>query len=137
MLPSGLPESVQPEEDLARFVTSSSYYSRQYMKVKGAAFMPNPNDNYTTSVFRHGAEPRDALWRIGTENITSSTLHGAGIVSASGVRSALLEVEAKEPPDRHANIVGWSIEDDLEVQKAKQKMQAASLAEFARLVLPR
>ena len=104
-LPSGLPEEVADEEDLARFLTSSSHYSSS--KVKPAAFLPNPK-NGETSVFRHGAEPLDSLRAIAQEEVgTERNIHGAAVVEASVVISIGLEVRAKEPPPRHADIIGW------------------------------
>ena len=48
----GLPEIVADEEDLARFLTSSSQFNTQV--VKHAAFLPSQNDG-VTSVFPAGA----------------------------------------------------------------------------------
>src|SRR5919197_677650 len=106
ILPSGLPEIVEDEEDLARYLTSSSLFSS--VMVKPAGFLPSPRDG-ETSVFRHGSEPRDALWRIAQEYVVGDrTLHGAAIFKARDVRAARLDVVAEEPPPRHANIVGWA-----------------------------
>jgi hypothetical protein len=58
-LPSGLEEIAADDEDLARYLTSSSQFNA--IMVKPAAFLPNPKD-HETSVFRHGSEPRDRLW---------------------------------------------------------------------------
>ena len=120
MLASGLPDIVSDDEDLARFLTSSSQFNA-YM-AKPAAFLPSTNDR-ETSVFRHGSEPRDALWAIGNEHAARNrTLHGAAIVKARDVRAVLLEVIAEEPPPRHAAIRGWPwLDDDLELQRAQQK----------------
>ena len=81
MLASGLPEIVAGDEDLARFLTSSSQFNAQM--AKPAAFLPSAGDR-ETSVFRHGSEPRDALWAIGDEHAARSrTLHGAAIVKST------------------------------------------------------
>lgn len=129
-LSSGLPERVSDDEDLARFLTSSGHYNATV--VKPSAFMPNPR-NGETSVFRHGAEPMEALKSIAqTEVGAERRIHGAAIVKASVVREASLEVRAKEPPPRHADLVGWkwSIEDP-EFGKAEQKELAAVIAQKA------
>lgn len=133
MLPSGLAEIVADEEDLARFLTSSSLFNA--VMVKPAAFLPNPK-NCETSVFRHGSIPRAPLWQIATEQVNAGrTLHGAAIVKAKHVRSAMLEVVAQEPPPRHANIVNWtSSQADPEMAKAEQRAQAVLLAQYAELV---
>jgi hypothetical protein len=133
MLASGLPDVVADDEDLARFLTSSSQFNARM--AKPAAFLPSVNDR-ETSVFRHGSEPRDALWAIGDAHAAGSrTLHGAAIVKARDVRATLLEVIAAEPPPRHAAIGGWPwLDDDPERQKAQQKEQALLVASKATLV---
>lgn len=134
MLPSGLAELVDDEEeDLARFLTSSSQFNA--VMVKPSAFLPSPKDG-NTSVFRHGSKPRESLWRIAIEHVGAvRTLHGAAIVKATHVRSALLEVVAQEPPPRHANIVGWPWPmPDPELGKAERKERALVIAQHAELV---
>jgi hypothetical protein len=133
MLASGLPDIVADDEDLARFLTSSSQFNA--LMAKPVVFLPSANDR-ETSVFRHGSEPRDALWAIGDEHAAGNrTLHGAAIVKARDVRVALLDAIAVEPPPRHAAIVGWPwLNDDPELQKAQQKERAALIASKAVLV---
>ena len=133
MLPSGLFETIADDEDLARFLTSSSLFNT--VMVKPAAFLPNPK-NGETSVFRHGRLPREPLWRIATEHVGATrTVHGAAIVKAMHVRSAMLEVVAQEPPPRHANIVNWpSSQADPDMAKAEQRERAAQIARYAELV---
>ena len=132
-LPSGLEEIVADDEDLARYLTSSSQFNA--VMVKPAAFLPNPKDR-ETSVFRHGSEPRDRLWAIGVEHaVGERTLHGAAICKAHHVREVQLEVTAEEPPPRHAAIRGWPFaEADPELQKARQKELAALIASKAEMV---
>ncbi len=127
-LPSGLPEEVADEESLARFLTSSGHFNAS--GVKPAAFLPNPADG-RTSVFRHGAEPREALESIGrTEVGQVRSVHGAGIITAGSVRAAHLEVEAVEPPPRHADITDWPWhKEDREFAKAERKEIALLLAQ--------
>lgn len=129
-LPSGLPEFVGNDEDLARFLTSSSHYNASV--VKPSAFMPNPKDG-ETSVFRHGGEPLEQLKEIAQNNVgTERRIHGAAIIKASVVREVKLDVFAKEPPPRHANIIGWRwAQDDPEFGKAEQKELAAVMAQKA------
>lgn len=131
-LPSGLSDDVGDEEDLARFLTSSSQFNA--LMVKPSAFLPSPKDE-ATSVFRHGSEPRAGLWQIGTEHVVRRAVHGAAIVKASDVRAALLEVVAQEPPPRHANITGWPLlVPDPELGKAQRKERAALIAQCAEVV---
>lgn len=131
MLPSGLPERVHDDEDLARFLMSSRHLSGTIVKLQ--AFLPNPKDG-VTSVFRHGGEPRGRLWQIGQAIIPPGRhIHGAAIVNALKVRAASLDVAGEEPPPRHANIIGWYSASD-EMKKAEQLEQAAAIAQYAELI---
>lgn len=133
MLPSGLPEQVDGGEDLARFLTSSSQFNATM--VKPSAFLPNPK-NGETSAFRHGSTPQESLWQLGKAHVAGErTLYGAAVVKAEHVRAAQLEVAASEPPERHANIIGWPWSDtDPEMAKAERKERAALVARHAELV---
>lgn len=135
MLGSGLPEQVGDEEDLARFLYSSSHFNG--LGPKPAAFLPSPR-NVETSVFRHGAEPRAALWSFAaTHGQHQRTLHGAAILKAREVRAQRLRVVADEPPPRHAAIRGWPVDAaDPELQKARHKELALVLASHALLYRP-
>jgi hypothetical protein len=131
---SGLPVHVADDETLARFITSSSYINS--MGVKPAAFLPNPN-NGETSVFRHGKTPEDSLWEIGEVEVASigqRNIHGVAFIKTGDVRKESLDVESFEPPEKHADIKGWPVGSDLELQKAKQKEIALSLAENSELL---
>ena len=64
ILPSGLPDLVNDEEDLARFLTQKGQFNASM--AKPAAFLPYPRDR-ETSVSRHGREPLGGLWAIGLE----------------------------------------------------------------------
>ena len=132
-LPSGLEEIIADDEDLARYLTSSSQFNA--VMVKPAAFLPNPKDR-ETSVFRHESEPQDRLWAIGVEHVASGrNLHGAAICKAHHVRAVQLEVMAAEPPPRHAAIRGWPFSEvDPELQKARQKELAALISSKAEIV---
>ena len=117
-LDSGLPDLVGDEEDLARFLTSSSQYNATM--AKPSAFLPNQKFK-NTSVFRHGKEPLDELKRIGAEHLRGERpIQAVAFVTARHVRSAQLDVLAKEPPPRHANIEGWPwLAADPELQSAR------------------
>ena len=135
-LHSWSPSHVADEEDLARFLMQSSYFSTEKKMVKPAAFLPNPIDQ-ETSVFRHGREPSERLWSIGNATAITSgrTLHGAAIFKAKIVREATLEVLPAEPPDRHAIIKDWPWNSDPKEQKAKQIETAVLIAKAAVLLL--
>jgi hypothetical protein len=133
-LPSGLSEAIEDDEDLARFLTSSRQFSAE--AVRAVAFVPRPS-NDETSVFRHGSEPREGLWRTARDYaIGDRTLHGAAIFKARDVRAASMEVIPSEPPPRHASIVGWApSSSEPDVVKAQRVRQALLIAQRARLVL--
>lgn len=129
MLPSGLPEDVADDEELARFLVQSNQFSST--SVKPSAFLPNPRDR-ETSVSRHGRQPLQRLWDLGLIAAGERPLRGAAFIRAADVRAAGLEVASAEPPDRHAVIRGWPwIESDPELQKGQQKERALVLAAAA------
>lgn len=133
-LPSGLPDHIDNNEDLARFLTSSGHYNST--AVRPAAFLPNPK-NGETSVFRHGAEPLEELKAIAqTEVGTERKIHGAAIVKAGVIREAKLEIRAAEPPPRHADIINWPwSQDDPDFAKAEQRALAVLIAQKASKLL--
>lgn len=131
-LGSGLPDHVDDDEDLARYLTQSSQFN--VTMAKPSAFLPNPRDR-ETSVSRHGMEPLEGLWALGVEAAGPRNLHGAAIVKTRSVRAVHLSVEADEPPPRHAAIREWPWDEaDPELQKAKQKELAALIASQAVLL---
>jgi hypothetical protein len=132
-LPSGLPDTVANDEDLARFLTQSSQFNTQI--VKPAAFLPSPKDR-ETSVSRHSSQSADSLWQIGLGAAGDRKLYGAAMFKAHSVKAAQLEVMPDEPPNLHAVIRNWPwIDSDPELQKAKQKEMALVLASLATLLL--
>lgn len=128
-LPSGLPDFVADDEDIARFLTQSSHFNTRV--AKPAAFLPNPKDR-ETSVSRHGREPSDLLWNLGSAAAGDRTLYGAAIFKAHVARDVGLNLAAAEPPDFHAAIRGWPwLDHDPAEQKAQQKERAILLASAA------
>lgn len=132
-LPSGLPDTVGAEEDLARFLTQSSHYSAG--AARPTAFLPGPKDR-ATSVARHGMEPVETLRQLGLTAAGTRSLHGAAIIKTQVARDIGLDVDADEPPDRHALIRGWPWYDyDQQLQKAQQKEKALRLALASDVIL--
>lgn len=132
-LSSGLDETVDSSEVLARFVTSTSQYNAS--GPKGSLFLPQL-DTQETSVFRQSAEPPDRLWSIADAVIRNRRVCGAALLTAGKVRFTGLEVQPDEPPDRHAVIINWpQTGDDLVMRKARQKEIALELASASTLVL--
>ena len=129
MLPSGLPEHIADEESLARFLNSSSLFNAA-SRIKPTAFLPRKGE---ASVFRQDAENEEELWGIGESIIPPGRkVHGAALIQAEKVRESGLDVEAKEPPPKHANIVGWQAGDNA-MTKARNKESALVLAQYATL----
>lgn len=132
MLPSGLPDQIDGDENLARFLTQSNRFTS--VMAKPAAFLPRPKDR-ETSVSRHGSQPLESLWSIGLNAAGERTLYGAAIFKAHVVRRVQLQVIAAEPPPRHAALRGWPWLDDPVLQKARQLELASVLAREAELLL--
>lgn len=132
VLSSGQPEHVADEEPLARFLTSDTQFNSQIAKPSG--FLPGPNDN-NTSVFRQNAEPLNALWETADRELgTARRAKAAAILTAAHVRRATLEVQASEPPPRHADITHWPLViNDPIATKAKHKELALLLAQASAL----
>lgn len=132
MLPSGLPDIVADGENLIRFLTQSSHFN--LTGAKPSAFLPAPRSR-DTSVFRM-ATSEEAVRKVWAEVAAGSdrSLHGFASFTAKDVRAASLDVIAAEPPDAHANVVNWPwINDDPELQKARQKEKAMEIASKAKV----
>lgn len=128
-LPSGLPEVVADDEELARFLTQSNHFTDACTRPH--AFLPNKSD-YVTSVSRHGHDPIERLWELGLVAAGQRKLYGAAILTARKVRETTLEVRSDEPPERHAVIYDWPRHaEDPELQRAQQKELAILLASAA------
>ena len=132
-LPSGLPEHVGDEEDLARFLTQSNQFSGS--RVKPSAFLPHPTHR-NTSVFRTGSDPARLRDTWNQSNRGNRPLRGVAICKAKHVRAAGLDVIALEPPPTHANVEGWPwLENDVDLQKAQQLEYANQIAAEATVVI--
>ena len=132
MLPSGLPDVVADSEDLSRFLTQSNHFNS--VMAKPSAFLPNPKYR-NTSVFRCGADSEriQNIWEKSSDGQRS--LKAAAVLKAFEVAKVNLSVIASEPPPAHANLEGWPwLENDPELQKAKQVELAAQLAQASTLV---
>jgi len=111
-------------EILSRFVLKKDWYRSSDNSVKYAAFLPNPK-NGETSVFRISGISDKEVWDIGNREVAKDPnrpILGRADISASNALARGLEVLTNEPPERHANIVGWPGE------KSKQKLLALELA---------
>ena len=131
MLPSGLFDYVADEESLARFLNAFNLFNASGL-IRPAAFMPHKGE---VSVFRLNQNASKELWETGEKHLKlpkGRQIHGAAFIGAVAVRRSSLDVEAKEPPPKHANIVGWQAGDKA-MAKARNKELAILLAQQAEL----
>jgi hypothetical protein len=120
---------LSPQEPLARFLCSSSWFVRLSARVKYSAFMPFHG---ATSVFRISALRDPEVWEIGERLVAGPTgrhLHGHAALRVTHVVRAELMLAPDDRPPRHANIVGWPAE------KGAQRFLAEQLAGEAELRL--
>ncbi len=129
MLASGLPDYISDEESLARFLNSSRLFNTAG-RVKPVAFMPR---NGETSVFRYEPDAEGEIWETAEQIVQEGRrTHGVAFIQALDVRNISLDVHSKEPPPRHADILGWPEGVDA-MSKAQQKEFAALLAQCSEL----
>lgn len=130
MLDSGLPETITPEEALAKYILSSSHFSRVHGRVKPAAFIPPPGKG--SSVFRISQLLMEHVKAIGRSVAAARqpprTLYGHAEVAAEAVFRTGLKVSAAEPPPWHADILGWPEEKDIQLELAQSLAEVAALA---------
>ena len=116
-------EPIDISEILSRFILKKNYI-RANNTVRPAVFMPNPK-NGETSVFRTSDTTNHEIWAIGEREIIpiqKKPILGRADIGTSIVVSKNLKVIPSEPPERHADIIGWPDE------KSKQKLIALELA---------
>jgi hypothetical protein len=116
------------EENLSRFIFSSSHFNTGQRRVKPDAFLPSRNQ-LETSVFRtadlNTAEVRQIGDMVGTQ--TGRNLKAWGDVLAGVVFDVGLAVRPDNNPERHAAIVGWPAEKDERLSLAQRLAAAAML----------
>jgi len=126
-LASSFSQAIDGEESMARFLRQSSYVAKSKERIKHTAFLPAPDND--TSVFRiDELQPTD-VQAMAVEHVKERSKNGAAVFKAKVVTDAKLKVVAKEPPPRHANIRGWSMNDDPQMKKSERKTAAMDLAE--------
>lgn len=119
---------VAPAEPLARFLLSSSQFSKKNQRVKFQAFMP-PAD-LRLSVFRIVELSEAEVWRLGEQHVARAagkTLHARADLAASAFTGQKLSIDADNAPVRHANVLGWATE------RSEQQLVAMELARLASL----
>jgi hypothetical protein len=130
-LPSGLPAELADSETLGRAIISSSHLALSTSRIKHPAFLPAPDNE--TSVFRLDSLTDVQIRECAMVAANGRGLHGMAMVSAKICQSAGLEVEPKEPPPYHANLIHWPVlPTNPQMQKAMRKQIAIQIAEEAR-----
>jgi hypothetical protein len=132
-LRSGLAAAVGDQETVARFLPSSGWFARTTGRVKHQAYLPAPD--HDTSVARNSTLNAERLWRWGDDYLKGIPFHGVAIVGVDVIRKNAIDAVAQEPPDFHANLRGWPIDSDPELQKSRRKAIALPIAEEATLLL--
>lgn len=111
-------------EILSRFILHRTNV-RIDNSIRHTAFMPDRNGE--TSVFRTSEMSANNIWDTGKEvaRRRDKPLIGRADIITSVVVSNGLQAVPQEPPEKHANIIGWSSE------KSEQKEVALILASEA------
>lgn len=148
-----LPPAVADQEMLARYVLSESFLYRdngQGSLLRPNVFMPYRGE---TSVFRVDGLSETERVAIGEkvankreqkhrqaeltkgraypEGKCTFRYRGRGELKAHDVRTGGLDVTPQEPPERHANIVGWPQGGNKKADEAAQMLFAMKLQEKA------
>lgn len=121
---SSLPDTIGDDERIARYVRQSRFAKNG--RIKHETFLPAPD--HDTSVFRVDEWSTEEIRDSAIEHVKERAKNGAAIFKASSVATAKLIVTAKEPPLRHANINGWSMDEDPQRRKSERKSAAMALA---------
>ena len=122
---------VEQTETLSRFILQKNWYKPSTQTVRHTAFLPNPK-NGQTSVYRTSEITDEEIWGIGDREVAvkrGKPVLGRADIIADVVISRDLVINPSEPPERHANITGWSDEP------SKQRLIALELAAEAQLHL--
>ena len=122
---------ILPTEWLTRYIFRK-FYNKVDDTVEYAAFIP-PRGSNTTSVFRICGLDSANIWEIGKTAAgkrRKESLKGRADILTSDVHGAGLNVQGMpEPHPRHADIIGWPMEE------SAQKLRAIKLASKATLYL--
>ena len=113
---------------LARYLTSSSHYSKEKGFPRPGAFLPTPKGE--TSVFQIDGLDEEAIWGIAEQYVApelpqNRRVHGRADVPTASVESLGLRVAPDNTPPRHANIVGWPAEKDEQLSLAQELVKQA------------
>ena len=118
------------EETLTRYITQRNHIRRFNNTVRHSAFLPNREGK--TSIFRTSNTTNEAIWDIGNRYVVPSRgpILGRADLTANIVIEKDLQIVPHEPPEKHANIIGWPEEKSKQMQIA---MELAAAADFKEL----
>ena len=118
-LASGLPEHIDDDEPLSRFIFSSRHIAKLAGRVRGPAFLPSRDGE--TSVSRVKGIQDNEVWLLGdtARGSRPETLHGRADITTRAVRSVRLQVVPAEPPLRHGVIISWPETKDAQMELAQ------------------
>lgn len=119
---------------IARFLTKSKDFGGT--RVKKGAFMPDPDEGMTTSVYVVDTLELSQIRDLGEINKVAPlgrTLYGYGGLDVATVLKHGPRVLRSEPPPRHADITNWPADKDEQIQIALELAAVATLNVFAGL----
>ena len=119
---------------IARFLTKSKDFTST--RVRKGAFLPNPDEGMTTSVFVVDTLELIQIRDLGEINHVAPagrTLHGYAGLDVATVLEHGPHVLRSEPPPRHADITNWPTDKEVQIQIALELAAVATLNLFAGL----
>lgn len=123
------PDHVEDSEATTRFAFEKGYFRSADNTAKPKAFEPNPDGE--VSVFRVDGLGEVEVWTLGDSAGQMRPQPKAAIARldllASAIAGCGLRLVIAEPPVRHAAIVGWPDQEDLQIQKAQELARLATL----------
>jgi hypothetical protein len=129
------------EEEISRFVYSSSHFSRANNRLKQGAFSPEPHSEL--SVLHSIGLSSTEIWRYGVLTLGAqpgrSKIYGrADLAVAKVIAQKLRAIRDDIPFGRHTNVVGWPHSRDPDQQKADIKAICLELSQDpdVRVILP-
>ena len=105
-------------------------------RVKKGAFLPDPDEEMTTSVFVVDNLEAIQIRELGEINHVAPpgrTLHGYAGLDVATVLKHGPYVLRSEPPPRHANITNWLAEKEAQIEIATELAALTTLNLFAHL----
>lgn len=121
--------NITSDENVSRYLLSSSDYSVNNSRVKPRALEPSPSDQ-CTSIFRILGINDDEIWAMGINNVSlprARRLYARADIPVADILNINLSIRPSEPPVRHALIYGWPNEKHARMAKAQELAAQAAL----------